>query len=219
MAGVALHAKVIENCLTDGTDQSHLRVIHISFSADLVDRTDFLLGRVAVNPAEGMARAFRVAWRGIEAEGLEAVGGVPCNTFHAPAIMDAFKAALERDGTRIPVVDMLAESIVLLEAGMGTGAVGILSTTGTRKAGIWRAALSDAGFRPVEVGQRSQDAVHEAIYHRAWGLKAANPPSSRSRGILLEAVEELAAAAPRRSSSRAPRFPWPCQKRTSGASA
>ena len=35
MAGVALHGKIIENTLTDGTDQSHLEVFHFSRSPSI----------------------------------------------------------------------------------------------------------------------------------------------------------------------------------------
>ena len=43
MAGVELHKRVIENTLTDGTDQSHMEVLHLSRSGDVPDRTGFLL--------------------------------------------------------------------------------------------------------------------------------------------------------------------------------
>ena len=42
MAGVALHEKIIEHTLTDGTDQSHLAVHHYSCSSVISDRTAFL---------------------------------------------------------------------------------------------------------------------------------------------------------------------------------
>ena len=43
MAGVKLHEKIIEFTPTDGTDQSHLCVHHISQSQYIPDRTRFLL--------------------------------------------------------------------------------------------------------------------------------------------------------------------------------
>ena len=45
MAGVELHKKIIESTLTDGTDQTHIEVYHLSRSHDIQDRIsrdDFL---------------------------------------------------------------------------------------------------------------------------------------------------------------------------------
>ena len=51
MAGVALHARIIENTLPGGSDQGHLDVRHFSRSADVTDRTEFLLGRQEIGRA------------------------------------------------------------------------------------------------------------------------------------------------------------------------
>lgn len=204
MAGVALHAKIIENTLTDGTDQSHLTVHHYSCSASIPDRTDFLLGSAssggareplaAGDPALAMARVFLMASRALD--GRPAVGGVPCNTFHAPAIFGRFLSALDEAGAGIRVIDMLAESVQLLRArlglpagGNGSGeAIGVLSTTGTRRSGVYDALLAEAGFRALHVPESGQAALHAAIYDPEWGIKATPSPSARA----VEAVESFA---------------------------
>jgi len=55
LAGVELHNKIIEYTLTDGTDQSHLKVYHLSCPSFIPDRTEFLLGNINTNPAQGNA--------------------------------------------------------------------------------------------------------------------------------------------------------------------
>jgi len=61
MAGVYLHKSIIDNTVTNGTDQDHLEIHHFSRSHDINDRTEYLLGKVKENPAEGMFRMVSTA--------------------------------------------------------------------------------------------------------------------------------------------------------------
>lgn len=219
MAGVALHSHIIELTATDGRDQSHLSVVHISRSELIPDRTEFLLGHDHRNPgpimADIVAEAVSAAGSGDEsATGTAArdyVVGVPCNTFHAPSIIGPFLARLRESAPNAVFVDMIAATIARLRWVLGasdappsvsaaTGdakpatsdaesrasapgavTVGLMSTTGTRRTGVWRDALSGAGFSVVEVPEARQDELHAAIYDRGYGLKAVSPPSERAR--------------------------------------
>ena len=49
MAGVKLHEKIIQFTPTNGTDQSHLCVHHISQSQYIPDRTTFLLSNMTLS--------------------------------------------------------------------------------------------------------------------------------------------------------------------------
>ena len=193
MAGVALHALIIENTLTDGKDQGHLEVHHFSRSSDLPDRTAFLLGSEGVNPAEGMARTLRCAWAALSACGKEGVGAVPCNTFHAPEIFGPFLRILKDEGIRIPVLHMLDETARFIdEAYPGIRRIGVLSTSGTRKTGIYRDLLQAKGLALVDLPEERQDELQDAIYNSEWGLKAASPASGRARGRLSDFAGLLA---------------------------
>lgn len=189
MAGVALHAKIIENTLGDGTDQSQLCVHHYSCPSLVPDRTAYLLalarGDVPQDdPAAGMASVFEAAARALG--GRAAVGGVPCNTFHAPAIFDRFAARVREKAGGIRLVHMLDETVGLLRARLGAGArrVGVLSTTGTRRSGVYDELLSRAGYEALFVPEADQDLLHAAIYDRDWGIKAASPVSERAAGTV-----------------------------------
>ena len=87
-AGVGLHQRLIENTRTDGTDQGHFMVVHVSRSPVVQDRTKFLLGEISENPGEGMATAMMAIKAAAEANGNLAICAVPCNTVHAPPIWD-----------------------------------------------------------------------------------------------------------------------------------
>jgi len=206
MAGVALHASIIANTLTDGTDQSHLCIHHYSCSELIPDRTDYLLSLAppqeepptggtsggarefssTSDPAAGMARVFELASRALD--GWPAVGGVPCNTFHAPAIFDRFLVQLEENRNGIKIVNMLTEAMDLIgsrfgyEAGSsGAGElIGVLSTTGTRRSGVYEILLSKSGYRTLHVPDSDQALLHAAIYDPLWGLKATAVPSARA---------------------------------------
>jgi aspartate racemase len=195
MAGVALHARIIEQTLTDGTDQSHLTVLHFSCSSRIPDRTEYLLGKGRENPALGMTEVFQSAWEAIRVLGYEqagAVGGVPCNTFHAPEIFKVFLQKLEEQNIRIQVVHMLEETVrFLTDLFPSLTQVGVLSTTGTRKSNVYRNLLQQNGFTVLEVPEERQNEVQEAIYHPVWGIKAKSPVSERARGQVLRLLEVL----------------------------
>jgi len=213
MAGVALHAKIIENTLTDGTDQSHLSVHHYSCSALIPDRTDYLLGLATsggvrdsflpADPAQGMAGVFAAA--SLALQGRPAVGGIPCNTFHAPAIFDRFTAMLEASGSGIKMVNMLVETMGLLDTRLGTRrepdarrmtgpVIGVLSTTGTRRAGVYDALLAASGYRALYVPEADQALLHAAIYDPVWGIKATAAPSARAVDTVASLASGLVAS-------------------------
>lgn len=195
MAGVALHARIIQQTATDGTDQSHLAVFHVSCSSRILDRTEFLLGKHQVNPATGMADVFQGAWEGLKTLGYGsagAVGGIPCNTFHAPQIFQLFLEELARRSIPIQVLHMLEETVQLIQERFPTvRKVGVLSTTGTRKTALYRNLLEGRGYQAVEVPIEQQEKVQEAIYHPSWGIKAKSPVTERARNQVLETIRIL----------------------------
>jgi len=189
MAGVALHAMIIANTLTDGTDQSHLTVHHYSCSARIPDRTEYLLDHERADPAAAMASVFELAARALD--GCAAVGGVPCNTFHAPLIYDRFLKLLQEKNNGIRIVNMLQETMATLRQrlpGVSAAKIGVLSTTGTRGSGVYDRLLEASGFEALYVPESSQPILHAAIYDRNWGIKATPKPADRA----IETVSMMA---------------------------
>ncbi len=203
LAGVKLHEKIIALSETSGRDQDHLDVIHLSRSRLIEDRTEFLVVNEPHNPGQSMAHIVAAGLSALTFPGEERTGpiaaGIPCNTFHAPPVWERYTAILTEKAPGIRTVHMLDAAIKELDArfaaASGNGEkplVGILSTTGTAKSGVWKHALEEAGYRTIELDENSQERVHESIYNREWGLKARTPATDRARERLEEAAALLA---------------------------
>ncbi len=181
MAGVELHRRVIEQTATDGTDQDHLEVFHISRSPIIGDRTDFLFGKNVPDPVEGMLRVFRMAAAALDTEAQRAVAGIPCNTFHAPAIFEPFTCQLKKEGLPIRLLHMLEETVERICFIIpNIQRVGLLSTTGTRRSGIYQRIFSSRKIKILEIPEEHQAELHEVIYNRNWGIKAAYPTTAEA---------------------------------------
>lgn len=193
-AGVALQQCVIENTFTNGVEQQHLDVFHASRSSDIADRTQYLLGKCDVQPADGIARS--VARLCAAASGEDIVVGVPCNTFHAPSIWGPFLQQVEELQVKnLKIVHMLDETAVLASsAAPGATRLGLMSTTGTRESKVYHDLLEPKGYTMVEVPEELQDELHDTIYNTQWGIKAVSPVSPQARDNFVRYSRLLADA-------------------------
>ncbi len=186
-AGVDLTSKIFTQTMAR-CDQDHLPVALLSFPEKIPDRTDYLLGRVAVNPARPVSHLI------LQLENLGAsVVGIPCNTMHAPGIFDVIQSHLKQKGSRIELLHMVGEVVGFIKAVFpDMQQVGVLSTTGTWKTGVYRHALQRAGFQPMVPERDLQDLVHQAIYNKSYGIKAmSNPIHPKAQQQLIKAARVL----------------------------
>lgn len=186
-AGLDLAQKVIDQTIAC-RDQEHLPVVLVSIPERVSNRTDFILGRDPVNPAEGVIYALEKLYRA----GATVIA-IPCNTSHADSIfqsVSAYVSALEKPVRLINMIDEVCEHIKLYHPGIEN--VGVLSTTGTAAAGIYRKALDTIGCRIIELDPGFQEQLNEAIHSETFGLKAqSKPPSARAIAILEQCIGEL----------------------------
>ncbi len=173
LAGVKLHQYIIENTSTNGTDQDHFDIYHLSCSGDIPDRTEALRSGKPELPAEGMFRTFTLADSALTSAGKQGVGGIPCNTFHAPAIFNHFTQLLSAADLSLSVINMVEETAaVITNRYPNVTTIGLLSTTGTRAAKVYLKLFEPLGFSIAQVDETDQADLHEAIYNRSWGIKA-----------------------------------------------
>jgi aspartate racemase len=169
------------------TDQEHLPVFSVSWPAQIPDRTAFLLGETADNPAyhilEQLALLARMG---------ATVAGIPCNTAHAPAIFAVIAEGVKRFAQPLKLLNMITEVADYLQtATPRCQTVGVLATTGTVQARVYAQVLEPRGFRvlvPASVVQET--AVHRAIYDPNDGIKARGA-TTWAREKLLEGAADL----------------------------
>jgi aspartate racemase len=186
-AGLDLQAKILAQTMAN-QDQEHLTIINLSQPNQLPDRTDYLLGKTAVNPAHAIFQQLQT----LERAGT-AVAAIPCNTAHAPAIFDVVIAQLNAAGSRLKFLHMIHETAQhLRQYYPEIKRIGVLSTTGTYRTQIYPQLLEPAGFEvlvPDEVMQET--AVHAAIYHPHYGIKTHGHATPQARKWLLQSAENL----------------------------
>jgi len=167
-AGVDLIKKVFDHTLA-GSDQEHVDALLFSLPSGIYDRTEYLLGKVEENPGIALAE---ILLR-LEKAGAK-VAGIPCNTAHAAPIYELILEKLRETGSGIQLLHMINETLAYMETLLpGVKQVGVLSTTGTYRAGIYRKALSANGYEPVlPPAEMQEKLIHPAIYDPEYGIKS-----------------------------------------------
>jgi aspartate racemase len=186
-AGLDLQRKILEQTVA-GCDQDYLPVISVSRPGPIPDRTEFLLGRVAENPAYPILEQLRLL-----ANAGVATAGIPCNTAHAPAIFDVIRAGVagfERPPRLLHMIEETAAHLQGRHPALST--VGVLSTTGTWRTRLYPAILEPLGYRVVAPDEALQvETIHPAVYDPDYGIKSAGRVTARARADLEHGIAEL----------------------------
>jgi aspartate racemase len=191
LAGFDLARKICEETIAT-RDQDHLPVALLSYPHAVPDRSSYLLGEHDHNPA----LPIRDVIGQLEALGCRAVG-VACHTAHAPAIWDVITAGLAQRGSGVTLLNMVVETARHVRATWPTvSRVGVLTTLGTQRAGVYMAAFAEYGLTVVELPEAVQaELVHASVYDPEFGIKAhANPVSEGAVRNLRLAVKQVRAA-------------------------
>ena len=171
-AGLDLMQKVFDNTQAGG-DQEHVDALLFSLPSGIVDRTEYLEGRVKDNPAHAITQVLN----SLEKAGAT-VAGIPCNTAHAPPIFDVIRQNLLLEGKQITLLHMIQETVDFIRTAMpDLKKIGVLSTTGTYRSRVYKDALEMAGLEVIVPSEKMQDElIHPAIYHREYGIKSVSHP-------------------------------------------
>ena len=186
-AGVDLLNKIFEQTRA-AKDQEHLDVIGLFRPAAITDRTSFLLDPKLPNPG------FAIARQVLELETMGAsVAGIPCNTAHAPAILEVTLAELDRAGAKIVFLNMISEVVQHIRTVMPQAVrIGILSTTGTYRSDLYPAYLQAAGLQAITPDEDMQiERIHPAIVDPQFGIKVLGRNAQKARQHLLDGLEQL----------------------------
>lgn len=170
-AGLDLHRNVLAETRAT-TDQDHLPCLLFS-ETRIPDRTTFLLGRSAVDPARPMAQALdQLARAGAE------VAGIACNTAHADPIFNAVRTSLSErlagSGYRLTLLHMMDETIDAIRTHHPKARkIAVLGTQGTYRFRLYDRRLEAAGYDVILPSETLRNGLlHDTIYHPEWGVKA-----------------------------------------------
>ncbi|MEM9920678.1 MAG: amino acid racemase [Bacteroidota bacterium] len=181
-AGATLFNYIMQH--TDaGTDQEHLSVVLMSLPKHIADRTAFLEGKVAVNPAVHIAKII------LDLEFLGAqVIGIACNTAHSPRIYNCIMEELYRNNSLVKLIHMPeATCHYLKENYKWVRRVGLMSSNGTYNSNIYKDTLQEMGFEVVLPDFLFQnDIIHRMIYDPKFGIKANTKGVTKQVHRLLE---------------------------------
>ena len=174
LATADLFRKIV--LLTDAArDNDHIRV-YIDDNASIPDRTAAILSGGA-DPLPAMTDSLRK----LEACGADCII-MPCNTAHY------FLPRLQTL-TAVPFLSMLEATARACAARFPGGTAAVLATKGTLSAGLYQAALEQAGVPFLIPHDAEQDALMRVIYD---GVKAGKGPDSY-RADFLTVLEQMSA--------------------------
>lgn len=182
LAGLDVFKKIIEETEVE-TDQDHLPVLLMSYPHKIVDRTEYIVGKVNTNPGFALADIIR----SLAANGAK-VAAIPCNTAHAQPIFSVIESELEKSDTTIELLHLVKETAKHIKETSPLAKVAVLSTTGTRNTGLCKNNLEEQGLEVIELSDVWQERVHETIYSKLYGIKTFSSP------VKNKAVEELTLA-------------------------
>jgi aspartate racemase len=160
LAGIDLYKRILEHTAAQ-SDQDHLPVLLAALPGEISDRTAFLLSGIGENPGLGIGKIIMM----LENAGANQIA-IACNTAHAPAIFDAMLHYLQSMGSKAEIIHLVDITTAAISAHtIDFRHVGVLSTTGAYKTGIFQQALASVGLSPVILPfEKHEILVHESIY-------------------------------------------------------
>jgi aspartate racemase len=186
--GIDLANKIIKNTLAD-SDQEHIPLLLISYPHTIKDRTEFLQGKHHENPAFAIYQLIRQ----LESWGANIIG-IPCNTSHAPQIMDVISEQLTANKSKVILVNLIETVAEFIIKHFPTSKnIGLLATLGSYENGIYPAVFSQFGLEIINPDDLIKQAIHQAIYDTQYGIKSTLSLNlDKAKSILTHACEHLA---------------------------
>ncbi len=186
-AGLDLTRYIFDETIA-GKDQEHLPVTMMSVPEKIKDRSEYLLGKTETNPAYAVSEIILQ----LEGAGCTTIG-IPCNTMHSPEIFNVIKEKLKKAGSQVRLINIIDEVIQFINHFYPEiNTIGVLSTTGSYKSGVYHNALEASGFKPIKHAVELQYEIHQAVYDSNFGIKAqSKTPSKRAKNILVNGIRRF----------------------------
>ncbi len=143
-------SRIIDNTKAS-SDQEHIWTI-ISSHSTMPDRTKVIVEKL---DKDVIIKAVSEDIRILETSGVSKIA-IPCNTFHY--FYDEVQAL-----TSIPIINMVDETMKEFYKNHGNKAL-ILSTTGTKKAGVYERYAKSYGIEVIEIDENYSNEINNLIY-------------------------------------------------------
>ena len=187
-AGIDLVSKIFDETAASA-DNEHLPVALLSYGHRIADRSAFVFGQTEINPGYAIAEVAKdLAKLGAR------VGGIACNSAHAPAIFSVMKQELA--GEDIHILHLIEETVrYIVEVFPAARRIGCLSTYSVHRFGLYRNAVEAAGLQAVmPTDEVAEHGVHRAIYDPVFGIKAvSNPCTDQAVAMVRDSVDHVQA--------------------------
>ncbi len=187
LAGVELNKKLYEFSASN-KDQDYPSIILASYPSKIVDRTEFLLGKLNTNPAIEIANVILK---------LDSIGAthviVACNTSHARSIFNKIISILNDNKSKIEVVHVVREVCGLIEERfVGKGKLGVLATNGTVYSKVYDECWQGKDREIIYPSEGIQNLyVQDVIYNTEYGIKSHGFNRNYAHEKLSIALNEL----------------------------
>ncbi len=185
-AGVDFCDKIISQTRAD-RDQHHLPFVLYSLPEYITDRTEYLTEQNHINPADALGELIlKMDQTGIR------LACMVCNTAHAEPIFGLVENKIAEAKLKIKLLHIVNETGHFIKIHYpDLTRVGILSTSGTYYHKVY-ARLDSFSLKSLYLDKNDQTEVHNAIYHKEYGIKAnsENVPSA-TKELLCQKLDLL----------------------------
>ena len=170
------------------SDQDYPDVFVASVPRVIPDRSRYILNPSSKNPAVGIIYCI---------EKLAKIGathiGIPCNTAHAPIILNQILAYIELNELPVHIFHIVQETYNFAKEHLGSGKVGLLATSGTHASQVYPSVFeAEKYFEIIEPSDKEKELVYDAIYSPEFGIKTwSNPVQDRAVEILENVSHSL----------------------------
>jgi len=186
-AGLDMAEKLIAMTRTE-SDQDHIPFVLFSLPETVPDRTAFLLGKTATNPAYAIADQFEnMSTMGVS------IAVMACNTAHAGPIFDVALELLRAKGVELRILHLVRETVFhIRKIHPDVQRIGILGTQGTYQTRLYDQVLEDAGLEVVlpDPAVREHD-IHAALYAPSFGIKTCPGVTNEASSRIHSAIRHL----------------------------
>lgn len=168
-------------------DQDHLPVLLWSTPNKITDRSQYLMGKTAVNPAIAVAEIAKQ----LHKTGVQVIG-VPCNTFHSPPIWEVCQQKLAANtNNTLQLINMIDATANTIAHSYQQKTVGMLGTLGTYKYNVYGQSFAKKNINFVVPELNDQREIHQSIYAAEFGIKSTGKITDKSLEIIITAIQKL----------------------------